>query len=138
TNKIEDNDLISEPIGKDKLILVSKLYTNCDKKDDLSIALLEDTLGVKSKIPKELNGINIFLKTDSFDVIKSYLKNTKTAAIVPNIAVEKELLSGDLNRLCEDGCELEYELFLTYRKDRSLKFKKKLKELKLDLQRILS
>lgn len=134
---IEDSDLISECIGSDKLVLVSESYVPCNKVHDLSIALFEDNLVEEEDILKKINASNIFLKTDSFDVIKSYLKNQDVAAIVPHIAVMDELENGNLNRICSSNYELEYSLYITYRKDIQSSLKKRLKIFKSNLKNIL-
>lgn len=137
-NRIDDVDLISERIGGDKLILVSGQNVPCNKIDNLSIALLEDSIGGNSELESKIGEENIFLKTDCFKVMNSYLRTLNTAAIVPNMAVKKELYENKLVRLCTDLYEVEYDLFITYRKDRSRKFKNKLKELKNNLKKVLN
>lgn len=137
-NKIDDTDLISEYIGSDQIFLVSTKHVHCSEIKNLSVSLLDDNLSSVLSTLEKLNKINICLKSDSLDVIKSYLKSTNTAAIVPNIAVQKELQSGELSRLCSDEYVVEYDLFVTYRKDIETNLKKKLKIFKKDLQTVLN
>ncbi|MGL5313559.1 MAG: LysR family transcriptional regulator [Peptostreptococcaceae bacterium] len=136
--KIEDSDLMSSYIGSDKLMLVSKQHIDCEKIKDISIALLEDNSNIISEHLKNNNQANICLKTDSLDVIKSYLKNNNVAAIVPRISVEEELKSGELVRTGTSEYEVEYDLFMTYRKDLEVDLKKKIKLFKNELEHILS
>ena len=136
-NQIEDNDLVSEHIGSDRLILVSKRYIECSKLDNLSIALLDDNLSSDTQKLKNLDKKNLFLKTDSLDMIKSYLDNQGSAAIVPSISVENELKEGLLTRISGDQYEYEYNLYMTYRKDIDIGVKKKLRVLKRNLENIL-
>lgn len=136
--KIEDSDLMSSYIGSDKLMLVSKQYIDCENIKDISIALLEDRSNIISDHLKNNNQVNICLKTDSLDVIKSYLKNSNVAAIVPRISVEEELKSGELVRIGASEYEVDYDLFMTYRKDLEVDLKKKIKLFKNELEHILS
>lgn len=136
--KIDDSDLISNYIGSDKLILVSKSNIDCGNMKDIPIALLEDNSNITIKDVERLHKLKVFLKADSLDVIKSYLENENTAAIVPKIAVERELSSGKLIRLCSKGYEFDYDLFITYRKDMDLELRKKLKVFKQGLEDILN
>lgn len=136
--KIDDSDLISNYIGSDKLILVSKYNIDCESIKDIPIALLEDSSNITIKDVERLHNIKVSLKTDSIDVIKSYLKNNNVAAIVPQIAVEKELVDGKFVRLCSKDYEFDYDLFMTYRKDIDLDLRKKLKIFKQGLENILN
>lgn len=135
---IDDPDLVSEYIGKDKLILVSGEYLECKCIEKLPIAILDDDSGTTLKAIENIKKVNIYLKTDSLDVIKSYLKNANVAAIVPMISVEDELKSGELMRVCGKGYDLSYDLFITYRKDIDTNFKKKFKRFKKELESILN
>ncbi|MGL5348630.1 MAG: LysR family transcriptional regulator [Peptostreptococcaceae bacterium] len=134
---IEDSDLVSSYIGSDKLILVSKQYVDCEAMKDISIAILEDDSNTIFNKLKEEYKSNICLKTDSLDVIKSYLKNSNVAAIVPKIAVEEEIKSGELLQICSNQYDVDYDLFITYRKDLEIELRKKLKLFKKELENIL-
>ena len=90
-----------------------------------------------NKLLEELNYLDVHLKTDSVDTIKSYIKNSNSAAIVPEIAVRKELKNGELSRLCGCKCSTEYNMYISYRKDISSRLKKKFKLLKNRLEDIL-
>lgn len=136
-NKIDDSDLICNYIGSDRLILVSRKYVECHERAKLSLAILEDSLNMAIKNIEKLNPTNICLKTDSMDVIKSYLKNANVGAIVPRIAVEEELRSGELVTLCAVAYSMEYDLYMTYSKDINANLKKKVKTLKTELENIL-
>lgn len=135
--KIEDSDLISNYVGGDKLILVSKYNIDCESIKDISIALLEDSSNITIKDVERLHKIKICLKTDSIDLIKLYLHDNNVAAIVPQIAVARELADGKLVRLCSKEYEFDYDLFITYRKDIDLDLRKKLKIFKEALENIL-
>lgn len=137
-NKIDDPDLICSHIGIDRLILVSKKYVECHERVKLSLAILDDSLNMVINNVEKLNPTNICLKSDSIDVIKSYLKNPNVGAIVPRIAVEKELKSGELVTLCAVAYSMEYDLFITYSKDMNPNLKKKIKMLKTELEDILT
>ncbi|MGL4914443.1 MAG: LysR family transcriptional regulator [Romboutsia sp.] len=136
-NEIEDNDLVCEYIGNDRLILVSKKYVECNKLANLSIALLDDSLNNNTQRLENLYNRNIFLKTDSFDVIKSYLDIQGSAAIIPSISVENELKEGLLTHICGEQYEFEYNIYMTYRKDVDIGLKKKFRVLKRNLENIL-
>ena len=135
--KIEDNDLVSEYIGSDRLILVGKTYRTCNELTGSSIAILNDNEKSINKLLDELNYLEVHLKTDSVDTIKSYIKNSNSAAIVPEIAVRKELKNGELSRLCGCRCSTEYNMYISYRKDISTNLKRKFKLLKNKLEDIL-
>lgn len=135
---IKDSDLISSYIGSDKFILVSKQDIDCEKLKDVSIAIFEDDSNIIFDKLKEEYKVNICLKTDSLDVIKSYLKNSDVAAIVPKIAVEEELKTNELVQVCSSKYEVDYDLFITYRKDLDIELRKKLRLFKKELENILS
>lgn len=134
---IEDSDLVSSYIGSDKFILVSKQNIDCEVIKEISIAILEDDSNTIFNKLKEEYKSNICLKTDSLDVIKSYLKNSNVASIVPKIAVEEELKSGELVQICSNQYDANYDLFITYRKDLEIELRKKLKLFKKELEHIL-
>jgi len=136
-NKIEDDDLVCEHIGTNKLLLVGKSYINYNDIEELSIAILDDNINNMTNILEELKNTNIYLKTNSMDIIKSYMNNQNTALIVPEIAVRKELKSKKLINLYEFKCNTEYDLYISYRKDTTQSLKTKFKLLKKSLENIL-
>lgn len=136
-NYIDDSDLICNKIGTDRLILVCDEYVECHDRKNLSIAILGDSFNLAVENIEKLNQANICLRTDSLDVIKSYLKNDNVGAIVPRIAVEKELKSGKLVTLCAVAYSTEYDLYMTYRKDMDANLKKKVKVLKSEIEKVL-
>lgn len=136
--KVDDSDLICSRIGSDRLILVSEKNVECHQRSNLSIAVLDDSLNMDLKNIKNLNLNNICLKTDSIDVIKSYLKNPNVGAIVPKIAVEKELRGGELVTLCSVAYSMEYNFYMTYSKNIDPNLKRKIKTLKSELEKILN
>lgn len=136
-NHIDDPDLICNKIGSDRLILVSEEYVECQERKNLSLAILDDSFNMALENIEKLNPLNVCLRTDSLDVIKSYLKNDNVGAIVPRIAVEKELKDGQLVTLCTVAYSTEYDLYMTYRKDIEVNLKKKIKVLKSELEKVL-
>ncbi len=136
--KVEDIDLSSIYIGSDRLILVSKEHRKFSCVEDLAIALLDNEIDLFLNECEEFkNSINICLKTDSFDVIKSFLKSQDTAAILPSSAIKKELESGELKRICGCNYEMVYDLYISYRKDIDIKLKRKVNTLKKELEQFL-
>lgn len=133
-SKINDDDLISDYIGRNKLLLVSNQFIECDKINKKSIALLDDSMSASYIKWKGFDKINASFKTDSLDMIKEYLKNPNTAAIVPKVAVEEELKLGKLTILCSEKQDRYYNLFITYRKDIGDNLKKKIKIFKQELE----
>lgn len=133
-SKINDDDLISDYIGRNKLLLVSNQFIECDKINKKSIALLDDSMSAFDIKWKGFDKINASFKTDSLDMIKEYLKNPDTAAIVPKVAVEEELRLGKLTILCSEDQDRYYNLFMTYRKDIGNNLKKKIKIFKQELE----
>lgn len=133
-SKINDDDLVSDYIGRNKLLLVSNQFVECDKINKKSIALLDDSMSASYLKSKGLDKINASFKTDSLDMIKEYLKNPNTAAIVPKVAVEEELKLGKLTILCSEKQDRYYNLFITYRKDIGDNLKKKIKIFKQELE----
>lgn len=137
-NKIDDSDLISNRIGQDKIICVSNKIISKDKLNKIPVVVLTDILDISKNLNYNLQNINIGLKTDSLDVIKGYLKNSDVAAIVPRIAVEEELESKRLVNLELEELELNYDLYMTYKKDINTNLKKKIKILNSELEDILN
>lgn len=136
-NKIEDDDLVCEHIGTNKLLLVGKNYITYNDIEELSIAILDDKINTITNILDELKNTNTYLKTNSIDIIKSYMNNQNIALIVPEIAVRKELKSKKLINLYEFKCNTEYDLYISYRKDTTQSLKTKFKLLKQSLENIL-
>ena len=135
--KIEDDDLVCEHIGTNKLLLVGKRYITSNEIEELSIAILDDNINTVTNILEELKNTNTYLKTNSIDIIKSYMNNQNTALIVPEIAVRKELKSKKLINLYEFKCNTEYDLYISYRKDTTQSLKIKFKLFKQSLENIL-
>lgn len=135
---IYDVDLSSNYIGSDKLILISKQEVKKDKLDKLSVALLGDNLSISKRELEKLDKSKICLKTNSLDTVREYLNNSNTAAIVPKIAVQAELETGILKDLECREYEIEYDLFITYKKDIENSLKKKINMFKNELERILN
>lgn len=132
TEMIYDIDLVSNYIGTDKLILVSKKNIAKEKIEKLNIALLEEGGSI------QLNNIkNISLKTNSLRTIKNYLENNDTAAIVPKIIVEEELKNGEFIDLKYSDYEFKYDLFISYKKDIDAVIKRKISLLTNELEKIL-
>lgn len=135
---IYDVDLSSNYIGSDKLILISKQEVKKDKFDKLSIALLDDNLSIPRRELEKLDKSNIYLKTNSIDTVREYLNNSNTAAIVPKISVQAELESEVFKDLECKIYEIEYDLFITYKKDIENSLKKKINLFKNELEKILN
>lgn len=135
---IYDVDLSSNYIGSDKLILISRQEVKKDKFDKLSIALLDDNLSIPRRELEKLDKSNICLKTNSIDTVREYLNNANTAAIVPKISVQAELESGIFKDLECKSYEIEYDLFITYKKDIENSLKKKINLFKNELEKILN
>ena len=135
--KIEDDDLVCEHIGTNKLLLVGKNYITYNNIEELSIAILDDNINTVTNILDELKNTNTYLKTNSIDIIKSYMNNQNIALIVPEIAVRKELKSKKLINLYEFKCNTEYDLYISYRKDTTQSLKTKFKLFKQSLENIL-
>ena len=135
--KIEDDDLVCEHIGTNKLLLVGKNYITDNDIEELSIAILDDKINTITNILDELKNTNTYLKTNSIDIIKSYMNNQNIALIVPEIAVRKELKSKKLINLYEFKCNTEYDLYISYRKDTTQSLKTKFKLFKQSLENIL-
>ena len=135
--KIEDDDLVCEHIGTNKLLLVGKNYITYNDIEELSIAILDDKINTITNILDELKNTNTYLKTNSIDIIKSYMNNQNIALIVPEIAVRKELKSKKLINLYEFKCNTEYDLYISYRKDTTQSLKIKFKLFKQSLENIL-
>ncbi len=132
TEMIYDIDLVSNYIGTDRLILVSKKNIDKEKVEKLNIALLDEGGSI------QLNNIkNISLKTNSLRTIKNYLENNDTAAIVPKIIVEEELKNGEFIDLKYSDYKFKYDLFISYKKDIDAVIKRKISLLTNELEKIL-
>lgn len=134
TEAINDVDLASNYIGSDSLILVSRNKVKKENIDEITIALLDD--GYKNNL--EISIPNIKIKTNSLTTIKNYLKNDKTGAIVPKVAVKEELNTGELINLEYNEYELKYNLFVTYKKDIDSALKSKITMFIKELENVLN
>lgn len=137
-NKIEDIDLISKHIGNDKLVLVTKSYISENDLIKMPIAILEDKLNEIKNITAYYKKLNISLKTESIDIIKSYLQNSNSCAIVPISSVEDDIKKGLLLKLPYKEYEYNFDLFITYKKELNSSFRKNIRILELELSYIMA
>lgn len=137
-NMIYDVDLSSNYIGSDKLILVSKENIKKENISNQSVAILDDGRNNILSGIKEIENMNIALKSNCLSTIKEYLNNSNTIAIVPKIAVKSEIESGELIDLGFKDYEKSYDLFITYKKDVESKLKKKINLFIKELERALN
>lgn len=131
--KIDDSDVICKKIGSDKLILVGKNRDFKYIEDNLLIALLDDGRNAGYFVDK-----NLVIRTDSLSTIKSYLENERSAAIVPYMPVKELLKNGEIIDLKNTSYEIEYDIFLSYKKDIESNLKKKILILTKKLESILN
>lgn len=72
---------------------------------------------------------NIKLKTNSFNIIKAYLKEQDVIAFLPKLIIEKELIDGELIEVDYDDFDFTYDFYISYKKDIDINIKNKIKKL---------
>ncbi|MGL5615756.1 MAG: LysR family transcriptional regulator [Sarcina sp.] len=123
---IRDKDIESSYLGSDKFILVSKKELKIDNIENYTLILYDDEFVTNEFFNMDiLNKMN--LKTNSLKVIKEYIKQKDTLAFVPKIAIEKELKTGELKEVKNNFYEINYDFFISYKKNLDLEIKEKIK-----------
>lgn len=132
STKIEDIDVISKKIGKDKLILVSKTRTDVKLDENIKIALLDE-----GKNKNYYSDRNVILQTDSLSTIRNFLDNDGTYAIAPYSAIIKDIEKGEIVYIKNKEYEIEFDIFISYKKNIEAETKKKILVLFKKLESIL-
>ncbi|WP_055070929.1 LysR family transcriptional regulator [Clostridium massiliamazoniense] len=127
-NLINDKDLHSKILGSDKFIIVSRKNINKNKIKDYPVVLYDDEQITESIINKGIFK-NIKLKTNSFNIIKAYLKEQDVIAFLPKLIIEKELIDGELIEVDYDDFDFTYDFYISYKKDIDINIKNKIKKL---------
>lgn len=125
---IEDKDVHSKHLKRDKFIIVSKKKIESNKISEKNIIIYDDEFLNKKILNKNIFR-NIKIKTNSINVIKEYLKEKDVIALVPKIAIEKELKSGELIEIYNREYEIEYDFYISYKKNIDAEFKQRIKKL---------
>lgn len=132
STKIDDIDVISKKIGKDKLILVSKTRTDVNLDENIKIALLDE-----GKNKNYYSDRNVILQTDSLSTIRNFLDNDGTYAIAPYSAIIKDIEKGEIIYIKNNEYEIEFDIFISYKKNIEAETKKKILVLFKKLESIL-
>lgn len=135
--KLEDKNIKSEYIGSDKLVLISRKNMTKEELKESKIGLLDDkfTKEVEKKLKDEK--VEVGLKSNSLSTILAFLESDNTYALVPYSDVRERVLKGELIVQNFYEYEIDYNLYISYRKDIDDKLRAKIRLLKEKLFKIL-
>lgn len=135
--KLEDKNIKSEYIGSDKLVLISRKNMTKEELKESKIGLLDDkfTKEVEKKLKDEK--VEVGLKSNSLSTILAFLESDNTYALVPYSDVRERVLKGELIVQSFNEYEIDYNLYISYRKDIDDKLRAKIRLLKEKLFKIL-
>lgn len=135
--KLEDKNIKSEYVGSDKLVLISRKNMTKEELKESKIGLLEDkfTKEIEKKLKAEK--VEVGLKSNSLSTILAFLESDNTYALVPYSDVRERVLKGELIVQNFGEYEIEYNLYISYRKDIDDKLRAKIRLLKEKLFKIL-
>lgn len=135
--KLEDKNIKSEYIGSDKLVLISRKNMTKEELKESKIGLLDDkfTKEIEKKLKDEK--VEVGLKSNSLSTILAFLESDNTYALVPYSDVRERVLKGDLIVQNFYEYEIDYNLYISYRKDIDDKLRAKIRLLKEKLFKIL-
>lgn len=135
--KLEDKNIKSEYVGADKLVLISRKNMTKEELKESKIGLLDDkfTKEIEKKLKAEK--VEVGLKSNSLSTILAFLESDNTYALVPYSDVRERVLKGELIVQNFGEYEIEYNLYISYRKDIDDKLRAKIRLLKEKLFKIL-
>lgn len=135
--KLEDKNIKSEYVGSDKLVLISRKNMTKEELKESKIGLLDDkfTKEIEKKLKAEK--VEVGLKSNSLSTILAFLESDNTYALVPYSDVRERVLKGELIVQNFGEYEIEYNLYISYRKDIDDKLRAKIRLLKEKLFKIL-
>lgn len=135
--KLEDKNIKSEYIGSDKLVLISRKNMTKEELKESKIGLLDDkfTKEIEKKLKDEK--VEVGLKSNSLSTILAFLESDNTYALVPYSDVRERVLKGELIVQNFNEYEIDYNLYISYRKDIDDKLRAKIRLLKEKLFKIL-
>ncbi|WP_288480075.1 LysR family transcriptional regulator [Clostridium thermobutyricum] len=135
--KLEDKNIKSEYIGSDKLVLISRKNMTKEELKESKIGLLDDkfTKEIEKKLKDEK--VEVGLKSNSLSTILAFLESDNTYALVPYSDVRERVLKGELIVQSFNEYEIDYNLYISYRKDIDDKLRAKIRLLKEKLFKIL-
>jgi DNA-binding transcriptional LysR family regulator len=133
-----DPDLISDYVGTDRMILVSRKNIDKSKIDNMPIALLNDRVETAGKVNAKVKYENIVLRTDSLEILKGYIYSNKCIGILPRMAISDDLESKSLVNLDASEYEWDYNLYVTYRKDMDSKMKNSISQFRDSLEEAIN
>ena len=135
--KLEDKNIRSEYIGSDKLVLISRKNMTKEELKESKIGLLDDkfTKEIEKKLKDEK--VEVGLKSNSLSTILAFLESDNTYALVPYSDVRERVLKGELIVQSFNEYEIDYNLYISYRKDIDDKLRAKIRLLKEKLFKIL-
>ena len=115
--KLEDKNIKSEYVGSDKLVLISRKNMTKEELKESKIGLLDDkfTKEIEKKLKAEK--VEVGLKSNSLSTILAFLESDNTYALVPYSDVRERVLKGELIVQNFGEYEIEYNLYISYRKD---------------------
>lgn len=135
--KLEDKNIKSEYVGSDKLVLISRKNMTKEELKESKIGLLDDkfTKEIEKKLKDEK--VKVGLKSNSLSTILAFLESDNTYALVPYSDVRERVLKRELIVQNLGEYEIEYNLYISYRKDIDDKLRAKIRLLKEKLFKIL-
>lgn len=126
SEQLHDEDLKSEFIRKDKLVLVSK--SEIYNLENMKVGILDYKHCKTFEENIKRNKLNIALKSNSIAIIMGFLEGKDTCAILPRIEIQKKIDSGEFFAKEVEDCY--YNIYVSYRKNIDKKIEERIQGLK--------
>lgn len=127
--KINEKDIFSKFIGKEKIVLVSSdSYKISDEItfDNLfsyEMIMLKDASNIYDKLEKKLKeknreylDLNVIFEVDSISAVKSSIENNYGISFLPYMSVKKELYEKKYKIIEIDDLDMDYDIYLISKK----------------------
>lgn len=134
SKRINDVNLNSQYIGSDEYVLVCGA-NGSEERDLDSYFILYDNKSLKDYVSSLKIRLTMSFKSNSIETIKLYLMNSSCIALLPKLAVKKEIEDGKLKILKNNVFDFKYELFINHKANISKEVKEKIDIISKELQK---
>lgn len=131
--KPKDPDIVSSKVGTDRMVLVASSDFNIRNEVMLEelvkypFVMLHDQDKCRRQVDDvlrenglDLGKLNVLFNLDSTESVKSSVLKGHGLSFLPYISVKKELYTKQLREITVPGLEINYEVYIIYRRDRDM------------------
>lgn len=133
SEKIEEKDIFSKFIGKEKIVLVA--CGNCKVKEKISfeelfsheMVMLKDASNISDRLENKLKekgkdyfDLNVVFEVDSISAVKSSVENNFGISFLPYMSVKKELYEKKYKIIEIEDLDMDYDIYLISKKQEIL------------------